>query len=503
MDFPGDLGEFSRISLDSGAEDFQRLYSALQKFYKISCTEEGRLELTSVENAVVLSAVLLRCSELMLEARAGDSADMMLAIYTSICRLSANLCTSLNIQEVMSTEHMLAAFQANVKYLIETVSANEPQTVAKLALRATVQLLCNAVVNNDDNQDILWRIFFPATFRSLLAVSDADIFALSCSLLYNCICRSDTRLKVLAKSDGKEILKAMYTAESQTKPKDGETVTRSYQWVYFVTVRLLQEPYFLWDEFCALQDDTDGGTLPRCLLLDAVEHYTDKLESGFEESLDRTRLLAICRSSCSLIQYLKHELSAPVGSEQDMSTPALKDQSHPQAPLNNQSIFEMTAGTVRVISNVTFLALALISSDGSPQSLSNGTESRETAPFDTKVGVVNSFLDSGLVDVLLGCFKWAGQYKSENTTTAITNFKCDLMRLVANCSYGHTRFQTAFGEGGGMECVMNETRLEEKNPYLKEWAIFVLRNLTENHERNQQRIADLKAQGVLSISPCT
>ena len=43
---------------------------------------------------------------------------------------------------------------------------------------------------------------------------------------------------------------------------------------------------------------------------------------------------------------------------------------------------------------------------------------------------------------------------------------------------------------------MNQCQLEERNPYLKEWAIFVLRNVTELHSGNQDRIAQLKAQGV-------
>jgi len=50
---------------------------------------------------------------------------------------------------------------------------------------------------------------------------------------------------------------------------------------------------------------------------------------------------------------------------------------------------------------------------------------------------------------------------------------------------------------GVLLAVLEETRIHEANPCVREWAIVCLRYLTENHQENQQLIADLQIQGVL------
>lgn len=77
--------------------------------------------------------------------------------------------------------------------------------------------------------------------------------------------------------------------------------------------------------------------------------------------------------------------------------------------------------------------------------------------------------------------------------------KTTLMRVIGNASYGSTVFKTVFGHNGGVEMTMNACKIDTQNPYLKEWAIFALRNLVQEHDTNKKRIEQLKLAGISNM----
>lgn len=90
-----------------------------------------------------------------------------------------------------------------------------------------------------------------------------------------------------------------------------------------------------------------------------------------------------------------------------------------------------------------------------------------------------------------------GFRKPEQTGAGSTKgLKVDIVRLLGNLAFHHPVFQTEVGSLGGVELVMNQCRLDQHNPLLREWAVFALRNLLQGHSANQARVAGLSIQDV-------
>merc|ERR1719495_465829 len=76
------------------------------------------------------------------------------------------------------------------------------------------------------------------------------------------------------------------------------------------------------------------------------------------------------------------------------------------------------------------------------------------------------------------------------------SFKKSLVKILANVCYECRPNQNKIRELGGIELILNCCRVDENHPYLKEWALFAVRNLTKNNEKNIKFIEQFKLQGV-------
>lgn len=91
----------------------------------------------------------------------------------------------------------------------------------------------------------------------------------------------------------------------------------------------------------------------------------------------------------------------------------------------------------------------------------------------------------------------SGVTKLDNAASGSTQgLKAEVVRTLGNLAFLHPSFQTEVGSLGGVELVMNQCRLDDKNPFLREWAVFALRNLLQGHAANQKIVEDLKVQAV-------
>jgi len=104
---------------------------------------------------------------------------------------------------------------------------------------------------------------------------------------------------------------------------------------------------------------------------------------------------------------------------------------------------------------------------------------------------VGRLMDLELVSVVAKCLQWAHEGEGD-----IVHFRADLLRLTANVTFANPRAQSALAEQGVLLAILGETRINETNPCVREWAIVCLRYLTENHPANQQLIASLQMRGV-------
>ena len=99
-----------------------------------------------------------------------------------------------------------------------------------------------------------------------------------------------------------------------------------------------------------------------------------------------------------------------------------------------------------------------------------------------------------LLSILDSCAKLDVDCK--RSCRSLAGLKVRLVRVLANLSYCSRAVCDRVGQMGGIELLLSQSHLDEKNPYLREWVLLTIRNLTSNHVENQKRIADLQLQDV-------
>eukprot|EP00026_Physarum_polycephalum_P016571 Phypoly_transcript_17506.p1 GENE.Phypoly_transcript_17506~~Phypoly_transcript_17506.p1 ORF type:complete len:117 (-),score=28.70 Phypoly_transcript_17506:265-615(-) len=70
------------------------------------------------------------------------------------------------------------------------------------------------------------------------------------------------------------------------------------------------------------------------------------------------------------------------------------------------------------------------------------------------------------------------------------------MGLIANLTYNNKGNQDEVRELGGVELVLNHCNIDDTNPFIREWAIYAIKNLLEGNPENQEIVRGLKAEKV-------
>ncbi|XP_027760055.1 ataxin-10, partial [Empidonax traillii] len=84
----------------------------------------------------------------------------------------------------------------------------------------------------------------------------------------------------------------------------------------------------------------------------------------------------------------------------------------------------------------------------------------------------------------------------EEVSHPAVGFKSHLIRLIGNLCYKNKENQDKVYELDGIPLILDNCSIDDNNPFVNQWAVFAIRNLTEQNERNQELIAGLEEQGL-------
>ncbi|KAM1252499.1 hypothetical protein ACFX13_041331 [Malus domestica] len=76
-------------------------------------------------------------------------------------------------------------------------------------------------------------------------------------------------------------------------------------------------------------------------------------------------------------------------------------------------------------------------------------------------------------------------------------FRRDMVAVVGNCTYKRKLVQDEIRQKDGILLLLQQCGLDDDNPYLREWAIWCVRNLFEGNEENERVVAELELQGAV------
>ena len=75
-------------------------------------------------------------------------------------------------------------------------------------------------------------------------------------------------------------------------------------------------------------------------------------------------------------------------------------------------------------------------------------------------------------------------------------YRVDLIAIIGNASFNRVRVCDDIANLGGIPIVLNHTRGEDGEPYLREWSLWAVRNMTQGSHTTRQKIMDLQPRAV-------
>ncbi|KAJ1897670.1 copper transport protein, partial [Coemansia sp. IMI 209127] len=95
------------------------------------------------------------------------------------------------------------------------------------------------------------------------------------------------------------------------------------------------------------------------------------------------------------------------------------------------------------------------------------------------------------------------QNKGESQATSIKRlfmFKCDLIQIIGNLSYKSTAMQDLMRELDGLSLVLDNMRIDDNHPFIKEYAVVALKWLLENNKASHDYVRGVE-DGKLTLDP--
>lgn len=94
--------------------------------------------------------------------------------------------------------------------------------------------------------------------------------------------------------------------------------------------------------------------------------------------------------------------------------------------------------------------------------------------------------------------------KSETgSTIALPNVKRDCITIISNLCHQNTSIQNQVRELGGIPLILAQCNIDDLNPYLREHAMYCIRNLLDENKPNQDLVDSIKPVGVQQTAELT
>ncbi|XP_032117353.1 ataxin-10 isoform X2 [Sapajus apella] len=98
-------------------------------------------------------------------------------------------------------------------------------------------------------------------------------------------------------------------------------------------------------------------------------------------------------------------------------------------------------------------------------------------------------------------FSTCGCVRAEGDISNVAEgFKSHLIRLIGNLCYKNKDNQDKVNELDGIPLILDNCSVSDSNPFLTQWVIYAIRNLTEDNSQNQDVIAKMEEQGLADPS---
>ncbi|KAL6040644.1 Ataxin-10, variant 2 [Balamuthia mandrillaris] len=419
---------------------------------------------------------------------------------------------------------------------IASTSTRQEDGVA--LLRVTLQVLTNASTSHQHNQQLVWERLFPDGFSDLLRANDDSSISHTCILIFNSCALSSSRRTELAHAN--KLLTVLLEqlennslsslSSSSSSSVNSPAKERIIEWLLRLFTLLVEDGHFVTmhntlgavgqhpfsKERAVLLKVLDGML---CKMLNplAEEDSEEKEEreqvsdenSTASERLENVQLASFLAPS--VIQTLAIDLQdiflcftqQPNNEEREEAEEA-EEEKLKRAKL----LGELKDGSLQTASLPVAYCWLLLQGLASITALVFSHSYRHSPSFPSARALKDAFSSSNVLSTVLEFLEWAVKYlgaayyrfdkANEEKQHLSFALKRDLVRVLCNMCFRDKHNQDLVRENGGLPLILNLCRIDEKNPYIREWCLLAIRNLCEENAANQAFIAGLDLKGAAS-----
>ncbi|CAH2278300.1 ataxin-10 isoform X1 [Pelobates cultripes] len=337
--------------------------------------------------------------------------------------------------------------------LIKSFTASNPITEPGLvALRCGLQFLGNAAAGNPDSQNSIWKCAFPDLFLNCLKHGDEKVSGYGSMVLFTCL--SDDTVAEL--KDPTQLDVALNVITSYRNHPDAD-------WLHLiVTGHFLKCPELVKSMYVK-QTDQERITMLEIIMA----KFNEREPIAPEDAISLQRIgefLSDCfQNQCQAV--LKLTIPGNSSEQEALVVVRLLD-----------VLCEMT-------SNNDFLPCL---------------QSRPSL-LETVIDILRLTHLAGKQAKNVFTPTHSTSLGSE-LTHAVVGFKVQLIRMISNLCYKSQENQDKVYQLEGIPLILDNCSIDDNNPFLNQWAVYAIRNLTENNKRNQELIASMERQGLADTS---
>uniref|UniRef100_A0A8C5U9B4 Ataxin-10 n=1 Tax=Malurus cyaneus samueli TaxID=2593467 RepID=A0A8C5U9B4_9PASS len=375
--------------------------------------------------------------------------DPCLLLVAECFRCLRNACV-----ECAKNQHVLSlGFISTSVHLIKLLDGIQTKEELLLtALRCSLQFLGNVAAGNGDSQNSIWKCAFPDLFLTCLAYNDEKIVTYCCMVLFTCL--NSERVRELLYPGNLTV--ALHILRVYKQHLESE-------WSFLiVTEHLLKCPELVKALYTKLSNQERVTLLE--LLMVKINDKNSVTSEEVDVFVQHAEFLAGCfQENCGAV--LKLTAAADAENEEALVTIRLLD-----------VLCEMTSNNNQLEHLQAFPGLL------------------ETA-IDTLR--LTHLAGKQAVNVFTATHAVTGQ---EEISHPAVGFKSHLIRLIGNLCYKNKENQDKVYELDGISLILDNCSIDDNNPFVSQWAVFAIRNVTEQNERNQALIAQMEQRGLADSS---
>ncbi|CAO3642994.1 unnamed protein product [Cunninghamella echinulata] len=336
-----------------------------------------------------------------------------------------------------------------------------------MIVRIGTQAICNIITGNDKILDIVWTKWCHdqsfMLWNKVIECNDKDTITSGLILISQCIRDSNERCKLLvASQNGIIILKSVLMEIDRSHSEESN---QHFELGYIIINEILKFGYFV--NAMNILKGTDSAIIVNqhqtifVKLLDSTLYKHPEIKIPFTDNDFDYIVRLLCELSKEATKVIEH---AVVTHRDKLSN----------IELDGVSLVYTCLVLLFQIVNV-FITTSLTNYNQPMKSYLNKYKTM-----------------SIIIELLSHCEKMVDWNDKEKSKLGFNYLKREIVKCIGSLCYKDKVNQDLVRECGGLPLILNQMKIDESNPYIREHAVVSLRHILENNIENQELISEMK-----------